>query len=65
MFSLGLLLVVPGAKLFTANNLLVMAWADRRISSYELLRNFGVVSLTNFAEAAGLALLVGCQGIRC
>ena len=32
VFSLGLVLVVvAGAELFTGNNLIVMAWADRRI----------------------------------
>jgi len=39
-FSLGLVLVViAGAELFTGNNLLVMAWADGRISTLEVLRN--------------------------
>jgi formate/nitrite transporter FocA (FNT family) len=38
-FSLGLILVVvAGAELFTGNNLLVIAWASRRLSSEELLR---------------------------
>jgi formate transporter len=33
-FSLGLLLVVvSGAELFTGNNLLVMAWADGKLST--------------------------------
>ena len=33
-FSLGLILVVVGgAELFTGNNLIAMAWADRRITS--------------------------------
>lgn len=33
-FSLGLVLVViAGAELFTGNNLIVMAWADRKIST--------------------------------
>jgi formate/nitrite transporter len=59
VFSLGLLLVVvAGAELFTGNNLLVMAWADRRITSAELLRNWVVVCAANFVGAAGLALLV-------
>ena len=58
-FSLGLLLVVvAGAELFTGNNLLMMAWADGRITTRELLRNWVVVCLANFAGAAGLALLV-------
>ncbi len=59
VFSLGLLLVVvAGAELFTGNNLLMMAWADHRITTRELLRNWVIVCLANFAGAAGLALLV-------
>lgn len=59
VFSLGLFLVlVAGAELFTGNNLLVMAWADGKISTRELLRNWLVVSIGNFIGAAGLALLV-------
>jgi formate transporter len=58
-FSLGLILVViAGAELFTGNNLLVMAWADRRISSWELLRNWIVVYCANAVGAMGLALIV-------
>lgn len=63
VFSLGLLLVVvAGAELFTGNNLLVMAWADGKISSAEVLRNWGLVCLANFVGAAGLALLVFASG---
>ena len=59
VFSLGLILVVvAGAELFTGNNLLAMAWADGKISTLELLRNWGVVCIGNFIGAAGLALLV-------
>lgn len=59
VFSLGLLLViVAGAELFTGNNLLVMAWADGKISTLELLRNWAIVCIGNFIGAAGLALLV-------
>jgi hypothetical protein len=51
-FSLGLVLVVvAGAELFTGNNLLVMAWADRRITSMQVLRNWLVVCAANFAGA--------------
>ncbi len=58
-FSLGLLLVVvAGAELFTGNNLLVIAWADRKISTALLLRNWAIVCAGNFIGAAGLALLV-------
>ena len=63
VFSLGLVLVtVAGAELFTGNNLLAMAWADRRISSRELLRNWVLVCVANFVGAAGLALLVFASG---
>ena len=43
-FSLGLVLVViAGAELFTGNNLIVMAWADRRITTRQVLRNWTAV----------------------
>jgi formate transporter len=62
-FSLGLLLViVAGAELFTGNNLLAMAWADKQISSREVLRNWTIVCIANFAGAVGLALLVYLSG---
>ena len=62
-FSMGLLLVVvAGAELFTGNNLLAMAWADGKVSTSEVLRNWAVVCAANFAGAAGLALLVFLSG---
>jgi formate/nitrite transporter len=58
-FSLGLILVaVAGAELFTGNNLLVMAWAGRRITTAELFRNWFIIYLANFLGAFGLVLLV-------
>jgi formate transporter len=58
-FSLGMLLVVvAGAELFTGNNLLVMAWADRKIATSELLRNCVIVYIANAIGAMGLAVLV-------
>jgi formate/nitrite transporter len=63
VFSLGLLLVVvAGAELFTGNNLLAMAWADGRISTAQVLRNWTLVCLANFVGAAGLAILVYVSG---
>ncbi len=62
-FSLGLILVVvAGAELFTGNNLLAMAWADGKITAFELLKNWAVVCCANFIGAAGLALLVFLSG---
>jgi formate transporter len=58
-FSLGLILVVvAGAELFTGNNLLVMAWTMKRISTVELLRNWLVIFFANFLGAVGLAAIV-------
>lgn len=63
MFSLGLILVVlAGTELFTGNNLLVMAWVSRRISTAHLLRNLGIVYVANLAGATGLAWLVQLSG---
>ncbi|PKH06183.1 formate/nitrite transporter family protein [Moritella sp. Urea-trap-13] len=62
-FSLGLILViVAGAELFTGNNLLAMAWAEGKITTSQLLKNWGLVCLANFIGAAGLALLVFLSG---
>jgi formate/nitrite transporter len=62
-FSLGLVLViVGGAELFTGNNLIVMAWAERKISLAQLLRNWVLVYLANFVGAVGCALMVAWSG---
>jgi len=58
-FSLGLILVVVGgAELFTGNNLIVMAWASRKISGPMLLRNWSLVYAGNFAGALATAAIV-------
>jgi len=63
VFCLGLILVViAGAELFTGNNLLAMAWAEGKISSLEVLRNWVVVALANLVGAAGLAVIVYLSG---
>ncbi len=62
-FSLGLILVlVGGAELFTGNNLIVMAWADRKVTTRQLLRNWVIVYLTNFVGALGAAALFYLAG---
>jgi formate/nitrite transporter len=59
VFCLGLILVVvAGAELFTGNNLIVMAWASRKVSTASLLRNWGIVYLGNFVGAIGTSLLM-------
>ncbi|HSH07263.1 MAG TPA: formate/nitrite transporter family protein [Burkholderiales bacterium] len=63
VFSLGLILVtVGGAELFTGNNLMVMACADRKITTLELLRNWVIVYAGNAIGAIGLAVLVTLSG---
>ncbi len=58
-FCLGLILVVTGgAELFTGNNLIVMAWARRRVTTRGLLRNWGIVYLGNAIGAIVTAALV-------
>lgn len=58
-FSLGLILViVAGAELFTGNNLIVMAWASRRVSTVLLLRNWVIVYVGNFVGAIATAALL-------
>jgi len=59
VFCLGLILVVVGgAELFTGNNLIVMAWANGKVSSYALLRNWGIVYLGNFIGSIGTVVLM-------
>ncbi|MFC1910162.1 formate transporter FocA [Chloroflexota bacterium] len=59
VFSLGLILViVGGGELFTGNNLIIMAWASRRISSLKLLRNWGIEYLGNLIGAVATAVVV-------
>jgi formate transporter len=63
VFSLGLILVVVGgAELFTGNNLIVMAWAGRRVSTRALVKSWAIVYAGNFVGAAGTALLVFLSG---
>jgi formate transporter len=58
-FSLGLMLVVvAGAELFTGNNLIVMAWASRRIPTTRLLANWGIVYAGNLVGAITTAALM-------
>lgn len=50
VFCLGLILViVAGAELFTGNNLVVMTCVSGGITTMQLLRNWTIVYLGNFA----------------
>ncbi|SRR6266545_2767274 len=58
-FSLGLILViVAGAELFTGNNLIVMAWASRRVTTLRVARNWTIVYVGNFVGAVATAGIV-------
>jgi formate transporter len=58
-FSLGLILViVGGAELFTGNNLIIMAWASRKLSTWRVARNWGIVYIGNLCGAVATALVV-------
>lgn len=59
VFSLGLILVVVGgAELFTGNNLIVMAWANGKVTGWALIRNWIIVYLGNFVGSIGTVILM-------
>ena len=63
VFSLGLVLVVVGgAELFTGNNLLVMAWVAKRLTTGAVLRNWAIVYAGNFTGAIATAWLIHAAG---
>lgn len=62
-FCLGLILVVVGgAELFTGNALIVMAWADGKVGTGPLLRNWGIVFAGNTVGAVGAAVMMFYSG---
>jgi len=59
VFCLGLILViVGGAELFTGNNMIVMAWASKRVTGLALLRNWVIVYIGNFIGSFGTAVIM-------
>jgi formate/nitrite transporter len=63
VFSLGLSLVlVGGGQIFTGDVLMVMAWANRRLTTFRLLRAWALVWLGNLIGAVGTAILVFAAG---
>ncbi|MEN8229137.1 MAG: formate transporter FocA [Bacteroidota bacterium] len=62
-FSLGLILVVVGgAELFTGNNLLIMAWASRKVTTKQILLNWAVVYIGNMFGAFSIGILMLLSG---
>lgn len=63
-FSLGLVLVIiGGAELFTGSNLIVMAWADGKVTTSSMLRNWGFTFLSNAIGALAIAVLIYMSGV--
>ncbi|MCP5095083.1 MAG: formate transporter FocA [Chloroflexi bacterium] len=63
VFCLGLILVLgAGAELFTGNNLIVMAWASKKVSTKALLRNWAIVYVGNFIGSIATAFMVYLSG---
>lgn len=59
VFTLGLILViVGGSELFTGNNLIVMAFASRKVTLGALLRNWIIVYLGNFTGSIATAYIM-------
>jgi formate transporter len=63
VFCLGLILVVvAGAELFTGNNLISIAWAERRVSLARLARNWTIVYVGNLVGALATVAIVFAGG---
>ena len=63
VFPVGLILIVlVGAELFTGNNLMEMAWAERKITAGRMLRNLAWVWIANLAGSVALAACVWGSG---
>lgn len=63
VFSLGLILVIlGGAELFTGNNLIIMAWANKRISTLKVIRNWVLVFIGNWIGATFIVALILVSG---
>lgn len=59
VFCLGLILVIAaGAELFTGNNLIIMAWASRKVGTGALLRNWMIVYIGNFIGSIATAFFM-------
>lgn len=64
VFPVGLIFVlVCGAELFTGNSLLSVAWAEKRISTGQVLKNWTLVWIGNFIGAIFTALLIYFAGL--
>ena len=63
IFPGGLILVmIARAELFTGNTMMLLPLAQRRVTFYAMLRNWGIVYAGNFAGSIFVALLVCYAG---
>ena len=63
VFSLGLIMtILGGAELFTGNNLIIMAWANKRISTMNVIRNWFLVLTGNWIGASFIVVLILLSG---
>ena len=59
VFTVGLILVVVGgAELFTGNTLIMMAFASKKVTLVQLLRNWGIVYVGNLVGSMLTAYIV-------
>ncbi|CAG1016104.1 putative formate transporter 1 [Anaerolineales bacterium] len=59
VFTVGLILVVVGgAELFTGNTLITMAYASKKVTLGQLLRNWGIVYIGNLVGSVLTAYIV-------
>ncbi|MFR1709667.1 MAG: formate/nitrite transporter family protein [Clostridium sp.] len=64
VFPVGLILVlICGSELFTGNSLLSVAWAEKRITTGQMFKNWTIVWIGNFIGAAFIAILVFSSGL--
>ncbi len=64
VFAIGYVIaILSGTEVFTSNNLLVMSWAARKISAFDLLRNWLLILAANGIGAFGLALVFVYSGL--
>lgn len=64
IFPVGLMLVlICGAELFTGNSLLIIPLIERKISIKNLLKNWGIVYISNFFGAIIIVALIFFSGL--
>lgn len=64
VFPVGLIFVlICGSELFTGNALLSVAWAEKKITTGQMFKNWAIVWIGNFIGAALVAVLVYVAGL--